>query len=183
MTSYSYDIKIPQDRVAVLIGKDGSVKKSLEQATDTKINVDSQEGDVSVSGEDTLKLFACREIIKAIGRGFNPDVAISLLKQDFSLELIDMTEYAKTKNDMIRMKGRVIGQEGKARRFIENLTDTRICVYGKTAGIIGEVQHVSLARRAVESLLSGSPHANVYKWLEKQRRGLRQMVEIRKEVE
>ena len=50
------------------------------------------------------------------------------------------------------------------------LTDTHISVYGKTIGIIGEHQDVADARTAVENMLKGAPHGNVYKWLEKRRK-------------
>ena len=73
---------------------------------------------------------------------------------------------------MIRLKGRVIGQEGKSRKIIEGLTETYISVYGKTISIIGQAENVSVARRAIESLLAGSNHATVYRWLEKKRREL-----------
>jgi ribosomal RNA assembly protein len=46
-------------------------------------------------------------------------------------------------------------------------------VYGKTIGIIGECANTAIARRAVESLLTGSTHASVYKWLEKNRREMK----------
>ena len=36
MVEYSYELKIPKDRVAVLIGKDGEVKKSIEEDTKSK---------------------------------------------------------------------------------------------------------------------------------------------------
>ena len=52
----------------------------------------------------------------------------------------------------------------------------------KTIGIIGLAENVDLARRAIDSILSGSPHANVYKWLEKQRRNLRRMEIESKEI-
>jgi ribosomal RNA assembly protein len=55
--------------------------------------VDSAEGDIFISGEDALGLYTAREVIKAIGRGFNPDIAKLLLKQDYVLEIIHMTEY------------------------------------------------------------------------------------------
>jgi len=74
---------------------------------------------------------------------------------------------------MRRLKGRVIGADGKTRRIIEDMTETYVTVYGKTIGIIGETSNVSLARRAIESLLRGSPHSSVYKWLENQRRNIR----------
>lgn len=169
MAEFINQIKIPQDRIAVLIGKEGEVKAEIEKATSTSLNIDSKEGEVNIAGEDPLTLFTCAEIVKAIGRGFNPEIALSLKKIDYILEIISIGEYAKTQNDMIRLRGRVIGKEGKARRVIEDLLEVSICVYGKTISVIGRGDSVSLARRALESLLSGSPHSNVYQWLEKQR--------------
>lgn len=170
MTDYSYELKIPKERIAVLIGKNGEVKKSLEETTKTKVIIDSQEGDVTVQGEDPLTLFSVRDIIRAIARGFNPEVAQLLLKPDYSFELVELREFVKSKDQMPRIKGRIIGKEGKARMIIEDLTDTYLCVYGKTIGIIGLGENVAVARRAIESLAAGSPHSNVYKWLEKKRR-------------
>lgn len=172
MTEYMYELKIPKERIAVLIGTKGEMKKQIEEATGTHIDVDSEEGDVFLKGEDSLSLYTTREIIKAIARGFNPDVAMLLLKQEYALELINLKDYAEEKQ-LMRLKGRVIGREGKARKNIEVLTETNISVYGKTIGIIGECENSVIARRAVDSLLTGSTHANVYKWLEKNRRELK----------
>jgi ribosomal RNA assembly protein len=69
---------------------------------------------------------------------------------------------------MLRQKSRIIGTKGKARNSIEKMTNTNICVYGKTVCIIGKTETVVLAKQAVESLLTGAPHGNVYKRLEKQ---------------
>lgn len=166
---YSYELKIPRDRIAVLIGKKGEIKSQLEEETKTKIKVDSDEGDVTISGDDALNLYTTREMIKAVGRGFNPDIAKLLLKQDYCFEAIMLADYGKTKNDFERLKGRVIGTEGKCRKLIENLTETYISVYGKTISIIGETENATIARRAVDSLLKGSTHSTVYRFLEKQR--------------
>ena len=172
MASYKYDLKIPRERIGVLVGKKGEVKKAIESATRTKMEVDSGEGDVVVCGEDAVVLYSACEIVKAIGRGFNPDIAQLLLKQDYAFEVININDFAKTKNHFARLKGRVIGEEGKARKFIEDMTDSYVSVYGKTISIIGEVGKIHVARQAVESLLLGNSHANVYKWLEKQRKKL-----------
>ena len=181
MTAYSYEIKIPRSRVAVLIGKQGAVKKQLEHETKTRIKVDSHEGDVFVNGEDAVNLLAVKDIIIAIGRGFNPELAQLLLKQDYSLEIVNITDFLKGKDHLKRIKGRVIGQEGKARRAIEELTRCHISVFGKTIAVIGPVDFCLSARRAVEMLLRGSPHANVYRMLEKKRREMRYFEHERKE--
>ena len=115
---YAYELKIPKERVAVLIGKDGEVKNKIETEASITLDIDSEEGDVTIKGTDPLKLYSAQDIIKAIGRGFNPEVAILMTKADYNLELIDINEFAKTKNDLQRLKGRIIGQEGKARKTI-----------------------------------------------------------------
>lgn len=170
---YSYELRIPKERIAVLIGIKGEVKKQLELVTKTKIEVDSDEGEVTISGTDALYLYTAKEIIRAIGRGFNPEIAQLLLKQDYSLEIIDISTYAKNKDDMIRLRGRVIGECGKSRRIIEDLTQTHISIFGKSVAIIGSFEGIGMARRAVETLLEGAPHSNVYKWLEKRAKELK----------
>ena len=80
---FTYDLRIPKERVAVLIGKKGETKRLIEHETKTKIQVNSEEGTVSLGGEDALLLYLAREIVRAIGRGFNPEVALLLLKQDY----------------------------------------------------------------------------------------------------
>jgi ribosomal RNA assembly protein len=169
MDEFQYELKLPKDRIAVLIGPKGKVKAELEQQTSTQIKIDSVEGDAFIRGKDAISLYAAREVVNAIGRGFNPETANNLLKQDYCMEQIRMDEFADSKKSQIRLKGRVIGSSGKSRRTIETLTDTSICVYGKTIGIIGRTDNVAIARRAIESLLGGSQHANVFRYLEKQR--------------
>lgn len=169
-TEYAYDIKIPKDRIAVLIGKDGSIKNELEEQTGCRIDVDSKEGDVKLIGTDSVKLYMLKDVVKAVGRGFNPDIAMRLFKQDYILELVDISEYVKSKDHLARIRGRVIGKNGKARERIEEFTECNLSVYGKTVAIIGFCDNVAIAQRAVESLIQGSPHTSVFKWLEKHRK-------------
>jgi len=167
---FSYELKVPEERVAILIGTDGAVKKEIEEATKSKLEI-SKEGDVHIIGEDGLLLFTAKEIVRAIGRGFNPKIALQLINTEQALEIIDMTEVVgKSKNNLERMKGRIIGTQGKARKEIERLTETSISIYGKTIGIIGETNNVSLARQAMQMLLDGSMHKTVYQFLEKKRK-------------
>jgi len=171
---YSYNIKIPKDRIAVLIGVKGRDKKELEDWSRAKINVDSIEGDVTITGKDALKLYELKEVVQAIARGFSPETAGLLLKPDYMLEIINLKDYGlDNPNKLRRVRARVIGTGGKARRVIEEMTSTQLSVYGKTIGIIGECNYVTTAKRAIELLIKGSMHATVYKWLEDQRRKAR----------
>ena len=174
MDVYTYNMKIPKDRIAALIGVKGASKRELEGHCRAKIAVDSKEGDIVLTGRDAIKLYELREVIKAIGRGFSPEHAMLLLRADYMLDLINLRDYgADNKNKLMRIRSRVIGTGGKARRTIETLTDTNLSVYGKTIGILGEVDKVGNAKRAIEMIISGSMHSTVYKWLEGQRRKAR----------
>ena len=166
-----HELKIPKERIAVLIGSKGETKKELEEETNSKIDVDSKEGIVRIEGQDSIQLYEAKELIKAIARGFNPEIARLLLRSDYTLALINIEEYTGgSQKSLNRLRGRVIGQEGKSRKTIEQYTETYVCVYGKTVGIIGESQNVDIARMAAENLLKGSTHTSVFKWLEKKRK-------------
>lgn len=173
MDEYEYAIKVPKDRVAVIIGEKGEKKRELEEALSVDVHIDGEEGDVTLSGTDAIALFTAREVIKAIARGFNPDLAKQLLKTDYVLEVINLPDYSGSKNQMIRLKGRVIGESGRSRSTIEELTEVNISVYGKTISVIGLAENVALAKRAIDALLSGAPHSTVYRMLEKARRDMK----------
>ncbi len=167
---FSYDIKIPQERVGVLIGPKGETKKEIEEALKVQLQI-TTDGDVNILGNDGLNLYTCREVVQAIGRGFNPKIALLLTNTEYTLEIINLKDAAgKNKNVMERLKSRVIGTSGKAREEVERLTDTHISIYGKTISIIGEQLNVSNAREAMAMLVNGAMHKTVYQYLEKQRK-------------
>jgi ribosomal RNA assembly protein len=168
----SYDLRVPKSRIAVLIGTQGSIKKRIETEAGCILAIDSTEGDVSVTSSDVLKGFVAKDIVRAIGRGFNPDIALLLLRPDYSLEVIDLGEVTASKNSMTRIKGRIIGQQGRSRGIIEKLLDVHVSVTGKTISIIGIVEHVLAAKHAIDMLIEGAPHSTMYRWLEKKRKGL-----------
>jgi len=65
------ELKMAQNRVGVLIGKGGQVKKDLEEKTGTRISIDSQEGMVRIEGESAVPFLRAVEVINAINRGFH----------------------------------------------------------------------------------------------------------------
>ena len=109
-----------------------------------------------------------RNVVEAVGRGFNPEIAQNLFKEDNGYELLNMFDYgARKKSDIKRMSGLIIGKAGTARKVIEQITGTHVSVYGKTVAIIGSHENLQKARTAVERLLTGARHASVFKFLER----------------
>jgi len=168
------EIKIPKMRIAVLIGREGETKKEIEHRTKTRIEVD-KEGDVTILGK-SIDIMVSEQIVKAIARGFSPENALTLVNEDYMLDVMDIKEYCSTDNAMTRLKGRVIGKKGESRNNLEKLTATKISVFGKTVSILGRTENVINARNAIDMLLSGARHATVYAYVEKANKKMRTML-------
>lgn len=162
------NIKIPKQRVAVLIGKKGEVKQKIERLTQTKIEVSSGSGEVEITAEkeaEPLNALKAGSIVKAVGRGFSPERALQLLDDECFLEIMDLQELLGKGSQLESKKGRVIGKGGATRDKIEEVTETFISVYGKTIAFIGRPDNIAVAKEAVEKLLEGARHEKVYEFL------------------
>lgn len=163
-------MKIPLERAGVLIGNKGSTKAEIEKGTGTTISVDGRTGEVvievSPGAKDPSGILKASDLINAIARGFSPERAFRLFSDGQMLEVIDLKELlGDSRNQLIRVKGRVIGEKGKTRRIIESLTDAYVSVYGHTVALIGEYEEVRVAKEAIEMLLKGMQHGTVYRFL------------------
>jgi ribosomal RNA assembly protein len=170
--SFEQVVRIPVERVGAVIGREGASKRALEEELGVSLSVDSKEGAVTIRSESATNIdpFTATRVIEAIGRGFSPERAKVLLREGAALEVIDLREYAgRSANALERIRGRVIGVKGKSRRVIEELTQCRISVYGRTVAVIGEASEVQLAAEAVRTLAKGSQHRTVYNSLQKAR--------------
>ncbi len=171
-------VRVPKDRVAVVIGPKGQTRKQLERRGGVKIDVDSENNEVAIhdeqDGADPLMVLKLQDIVKALGRGFSPEHAMRLFSDDVYFELLDIHDFVgKHKNHVRRVAARIIGAEGKTRRIVEDQTGCDLAIYGHTIGIIGDIEGLQDAKQAVEMLLRGSEHSSVYRFLEKKRRELR----------
>jgi len=166
---FEEELLIPKERVAVLIGPKGKTKKQIEKIGNVKLQIDAKEGLVRMQAKDALTLWLGRQVVEAIGRGFNPEIAQKIFKEENSFELINLQDYGgKSKKSLERLRGRLIGTKGKTKRVIRHYTGADISVHGKTVGIIGPAEGVQVAHRAIEMLLSGARHGTVYHFLETQ---------------
>ena len=170
--SFEQMVKVPLDRVAAVIGKKGESKKRLEEALRVSLEVDGETGEVTVrsSSPEEGDPFKALSVVEAVGRGFSPQRAIRLAEPDMYLEVMDLRDFAgKSENSLERIRGRIIGLNGKSRKVIEELTKCSISVYGRTVSIIGEVTEVKLAEDAIRMLATGSRHRSVYNMLQRAR--------------
>ena len=162
-------VKVPQDRIGVLIGEGGETMREIERRAEVRLDIDSESGSVAVDtvGDPVTGLVA-PDIVRAVGRGFTPETALSLLDDDLRMfELIDLADQTRNKNDLPRQKGRLIGENGRTRELMEELTGAEVVIYGSTLGIIGQPEEVEAVRRATRMILDGAPHGAVYSFLER----------------
>jgi len=158
-------VVIPEERIKILRHKKEWIEE-IEKLSKTKIEFGENQ-QMIISGEDPISVMRVRDIIRALGRGFDYQSALNLLDEEYFLEIINLKEFAKTRNRQIELKGRVIGSEGSAKQRIEEMTNTKIAVHGKTISIIGKWNDVQKAREAIEMLLKGAMHNTVYRFLER----------------
>lgn len=185
MSKQNTFVKIPKERVGVLIGPDGKVKENIEAKLKVKLEIDGEQGDVTIilpeNSEDPSVFFRAKDVVTAIGRGFSADHAFRLIRdEDAVFDVIDLRViFGRSEADIKRIKGRIIGENGKTRRIIEELTMANVAVYGHTIGIIGTFEQADAARNAIQMFIEGCQHQTVYKFLAKKRRELKkQMLEL-----
>jgi ribosomal RNA assembly protein len=175
MSKPSMFVRVPKERVGVLVGPDGKVKQNIEERLMVELQIESESGGVTIvlseRTNDPSLLFRAKDVVTAIGRGFSPEHAFRLLRnEDDIFEFIDFRViFGRSESDIKRVKGRIIGANGKTRKLIEELTDASVVVYGHTVGFIGTFEQVEVARNAVQMLIDGSQHHTVYRYLQRKR--------------
>jgi len=164
--------KIPLERVGVVIGNRAAVLDMLRRRLGVSVSVDSSSGNVTIEplsqGTPVANLLKAKEFIEAIGYGFSPERAERVLDEDQVLVVIDLKGIVgDSESNLRRIKGRIIGEEGRARRNIEEITNTYISVAETAVAIIGSYEEAEVARQAIEMLIEGKQHSTVYKHAER----------------
>ncbi len=177
-------VKIPPDRLGAVIGVDGEVKKEIMRRTGTVITVDTENSMVIIEpemeGVPPVNLMKAAEVVKAIAYGFPPEKAFRLLDEDQILVIVDLKHIVGDKeNHLKRIKGRIIGEGGRARRTIEEMTGTYIHVGDYHVAIIGDYERAMAAKQAIEMLAEGRMHSTVYRHLERLLREIKRRESLR----
>ncbi len=116
-----------------------------------------------ITVDEILKL---RDMANAVALGFSPEDVLKLENENYKLEYIDLKEYVERQH-LSRVKGRIIGEDGRAKATIESLAGVKIVVGDRYVGIIGPVEAASIAKEAILMLISGKKHGTVYKYIQR----------------
>jgi len=131
-----------------------------------KVKIIFGKDSVGVSGSE-LNEYLVEKIVRAVDFGFHVDDALLLTDEDFVLEFVEVKEHTHRKN-LKDVRARLIGTNGKARKTIEDLTGAVIVINGNDVGVIVDSKHLDIVVQAIESLIQGAKHGNVFAYLEKQ---------------
>ncbi|HFC49117.1 MAG TPA: RNA-processing protein [Thermofilum sp.] len=173
---FTIPIPIDRRRLGTLLGNSAKLKREIEETLNVKLIIDSENGVVHVETEEELmplKVMKLKNIFKAISLGFTLESVRKLLDDSNVLEIVDLKEVARNTRDLQRIKGRIIGEEGKARKMIEDMTGVDLVISEHEVGIIGDYEGVTAAREAVEMLVKGRTHSTVYRFLRVKAREIR----------
>lgn len=157
------EILVPADRIGVF---NRNTIEEIEK--DAGVRLERKDNIIIVSGEG-MEVYQAALVVKAIARGFAPVRAMKILLKEMQLEII---EIGGSENQVKRIKSRIIGTGGKARRRMEYLSDCMISVYGNTVSIIGPPEKIFNAKKAIEMIIRGSSHNTAYLFLERQSKSI-----------
>ncbi len=172
MFDHAQYLTIPKNRVGVLIGPKGSVKKEIEERGKVKLQIDSETGEVTIipnsETDDPLLLLKTQNVVKAIARGYTPQKAMFLFNDGYFLDVISLKQFVhNNKAALTRIRSRLIGTKGKTRKTLEKLTKTSIVIMGSTVSIIGKYENMMLAKESILMIINGADQNKVYGILER----------------
>jgi ribosomal RNA assembly protein len=147
---------------------DNALLKQIEKKGEVKIKI-NEFSQLEIEGEGGND-WIVTQVLHAIDYGFLPVQAFKLFKDTFFLEIIDLEIILKNEKAMERMKGRVIGAEGRAKKTIQEITGAYLAISGNKIAILGEFDDIKLAKEGVTRLLEGAAHISVYGYLERKNR-------------
>lgn len=143
--------------------------KLLEKKLNIKFNII---GKKVILEDKQPEEFVAEKVILALNANFPIDEALILLDENFMLEEINIKEITN-KADLVRVRARIIGAGGRTLELMEELSDCYFKLNDNTVSIIGSSEEIKNATNALIRLVKGSKQANVYSYLEKQRRIVR----------
>jgi ribosomal RNA assembly protein len=160
-------VYIPKERLKILSDSRDTIDK-ICKVCNCRLFLEDGEA-VRIEG-DAFDEFTARNVVHAFGRGFDVDTACRLSNSDYYFTAIDLEQVFGNEKRIKQVKARIIGEDGRTKRYIERVSATRISVYGNTVGLIGRVEDIREAEVAINTLIEGGTHRLAYEKMESEHR-------------
>ena len=154
---------IPHKRAALL---DKKTLDTLRERLGCRIEL--TDNDITIEGEPYNE-YNAKNVIQAFARGFELNKAYRLLNEDIFFQQINLKDLFKNRDQIMRVKARVIGEKGRAKEYIESVSGADIAVFGGTVSTIGTVDELKVANAAIQVLVDGGMHKTAYIVMDKEK--------------
>lgn len=153
----------------ILIEQIGRVlKNKIRLEKELQVQITHKGKLVFVEG-DAEKEYLALKVLEAIDLGFEIDKSLLLKNEEIILQVLNIKDITK-RNDLERVRARIIGTHGKTIENMERLSNCEICLHDNDIGIIGDCEIIKEAIISLKSLVQGSKQSNVYARLEKKKK-------------
>jgi ribosomal RNA assembly protein len=154
---------IPSKRIKLLRDRKEIISK-VEKLCNCKVIVDSD--DIIEINSDAFSEFSAKNILYAFGRGFDIEIACKLNEADYYFTSIDLEQLISSDKRIVQVKSRIIGKEGRTKKYIEGVSGAKMSVYGDTVSFVGTIEEIGEAETAVDTLIDGGTHRLAYSRME-----------------
>ena len=168
----------PFDNKEQFLNEFNKIKNDIETRLKVKLDIDKNNSLIiiePISNETSpADMIKAKDIIQAIGIGFSKEDILDLFDEDSVLLVTNIkSKVGDSANHIKRVMGRIIGEDGRAKKTIEEITGTIIHVGNNMVGIIGDYDRAIIAQHGIDLLIEGKMHSTVYKRLESMMREVR----------
>jgi ribosomal RNA assembly protein len=162
-----YTVYIPAMRLK-LLKQDNDKLERISRACDCELTI-NDDNSIEISG-DAYNEYNAKAIVLAFGAGFDIETSLLLLNESYYFDSIDLEPLFRNKKRLEEVKARIIGINGKTKRYIESVSSAKVSIYGDSVSIIGNISQVGEADTAIKALINGSNHKRAYSRMEAKHR-------------
>ena len=152
------EVYIPHERIRKLKDNKEYIRR-IETLCKCKIKIN--EDLIEIQGEAFAE-YVAKNIIYAFGRGFDIEIAERLADNDYYFSSIDLGQIISSDKRVKQLKARIIGINGRTKKYIEELSGGKMSIYGNTVSFIGTINEINEIETAVNTLIDGGTHKLAY---------------------
>jgi ribosomal RNA assembly protein len=150
--------------------EDPSLMSSICERLNCEISL--RDGKDLVIVGDPYDEYNAKNVMQAFARGFDIETAYKLLSDDYYFKTIDLKDLFGKKERMMRIKARIIGQDGRAKEYMQSISGADLVVYGDSVSVIGTVDELRIISAALDILIEGGTHKKAYVVMEKTKKSV-----------